>query len=285
MSKAPPSTARLRKIGRTLRRIRVDAGYTLKTAGRMIERSGSSLSLIEKGEQQLRLRDLKHILDVYEVEPVTHRALMTLAAQQQQHCGLEEFRETVSREALDIASLENSASMIALAEIGVIPGLMQTESYARSVIRAGLVGEEATKADGYLAFRLARQQRTLHRPDAPRLRIIVDEAALRRVRGGRRVMHDQLTHLLENSHRENVTLQVLPFECETDPTYVGPFQILEIGCPAILSAVLIDHLTGRWILEEDSDVTFYLSKFAHISKTALNDADSRTMLQRILSDL
>ncbi|MFF5257652.1 helix-turn-helix domain-containing protein [Actinomadura viridis] len=284
MAESPPSTARLREIGRTLRRVREEAGYTLKTAGRMIERSGSSLSLIENGVQQLRLRDLRYILDVYGVESDTHRALMTLAAQQQQRGWWEDFKDTVSPEALDYASLESSAERLHWAEATLVPGLFQTETYAHSVIKAGLAEDQLSKADRLVAYRMARQQ-LLESTHCPQLQVIIDEAALRRQRGGRGVMRSQLAKIIESSFHDRVTLQVLPFECEVDPAYINSFQIVEIGSPAILSVVLMDHLTGRLILEAEADVASYRAKFTHTLTAALSETDSRSLIQRIISEL
>jgi len=284
MAESPPSTARLRKIGRTLRRIREDAGLTLNAAGRRMERSGSSLSLIEKGAQGLRLRDLKHILDVYDVDPDTRHALMTLAAQQHRSGWWDDFKDTVSPAARDYTSLENSADSIDWAEAGFIPGILQTEDYARAVIRAGLPEGQLSKAERLVAYRMAGQQ-LLSRPQAPRLRFVIDEAALRRIRGGRQVMRVQLNEMIERSRSDNITVRVVPFDCEVDPGYIGPFQILDVGRPPLLSVVLTDHLTGRSIIEDDSDITAYRAKFAKISAAALNENDSRTLIQQISSDL
>ncbi|MFI0349552.1 helix-turn-helix domain-containing protein [Actinomadura sp. 9N407] len=284
MAEPPPSTARLRKIGRTLRQIREDAGHTLKYAGRLIERSDSSLSLIEKGTQQLRLRDLKHILDVYGVGPDVHHALMTLAEQQQQSGWWEDFKHTVSPAALDHASLESSASTIDLSETSLIPGLLQTEDYARSVIRAGLIGDQLARTDRLVAYRMARQQ-ALKSGHLLRLKVTIDEAALRRIRGGRQVMRAQLGKIVEEADRDNIKVHVLPFACEIDPSYIGSFQIISISRPAILSVVLMDHLTGRWILEEKSDVASYHEKFTHVVNTALDETRSRALIQGIASEL
>ncbi|MFC5746087.1 helix-turn-helix domain-containing protein [Actinomadura rugatobispora] len=284
MAESPPSTARLRKIGRTLRQIREEAGLTLNAAGRRIERSGSSLSLIEKGTQLLRLRDLKHILDVYDVDPDTHHALMTLAAQQHQQGWWDDFKDTIPADALDYTSLENDATHLDAFEMGFIPGLLQTEDYARSIVRSDLEEAQTSKMDGFLAFRMRRQQ-ILDRSAPPRLRLVIDEAALRRTRGGRTVMREQLFKLLDDSQRQHITVQVLPFSCREDPGVTATFWMLDVGRPPILSSVLITHLTGRLHLEGKADLERYSAAFDRLRTSALTEPDSQSLIKRLVSDL
>src|SRR4051812_28787405 len=99
------SSVRLRHIGRTLRELREQSQMTLKTAERHLDRSTSSLSRIEQGRQPLRPRDLKYILDAFDVAPDLHRALMTLAGQERQNGWWSEFKDVIPAPDLDYASL------------------------------------------------------------------------------------------------------------------------------------------------------------------------------------
>jgi transcriptional regulator with XRE-family HTH domain len=284
MTEGPPTSARLRRIGRALRQIREESGYTLKAAGHRLERSGSSLSLIEKGMQALRLRDLKYILDTYEAPPDLQRALMILADQEQQPGWWDDFKDIASHADLDYASLEWNAATIDIAESSVIPGLIQTEDYAASVIRAGLPADQLTNFVPFVAYRMARQK-ILFTPHAPRLRLVIDEAALRRMREGRDVMRAQFDKLIRDSLQENISLYVLPFDRGTHADLIGSYQIMDIGRPPVLSAILVDHLMGRWILEDEAEITRYKAKFEHVRRAALSEEGSRKLIQRIASDL
>src|SRR3954470_18804865 len=119
------STARLRFIGRRMRELRDDQRLTLVTAGRQIERSSSSLSLIENGHQPLRIRDLKHILDQYGLHDhnALRRDLLELAHQQAETGWWSAYRDLISPADADFASLETHASTIENFERGYIPGL------------------------------------------------------------------------------------------------------------------------------------------------------------------
>jgi transcriptional regulator with XRE-family HTH domain len=283
MSEATLSTTRRRKIGRVLRQLREESGYTLKTAGKHLERSPSSLSQIENGVQWLRLRDLGFILDQYNVPTDVRAALMTLGEQDRQPGWWDAYKDLVTHEALDRVSLEHDASRIITTETTFIPGLLQTESYARAVYSA-LVRTDPEKAERYVAFRLARQT-IVQQPRSTPLEVILDEAALRRMRGGRPVMRSQLRRLLNESEHDHIRMQVLPLAVDPGPAYVGQFQLIEIGSPAILEAILADHFTGQWILEGNDDVTQYRKRFEDLSDSALDETSSRDLILRIISDL
>jgi transcriptional regulator with XRE-family HTH domain len=285
MPEEPPSSARLRRIGRTLRELREAKRMTLKAAGHRVERSSGSLSLIENGLQPIRVRDLKHILDVYGVPDGTLRAgLLELARQSRQNGWWTDFKDLASPSDLDYASLESDAALIHTVQTQFVPGLLQTKEYTRAIMLSSLTESLRDKADRLAAFRVARQQ-ILCRPAPPRLRAIIDEAALRRIRGGPEVMRAQLHRLLDESDHDHVSVQVLPFACTADPGVNGTFTMLEIGRPSIFNAVLIDHLTGRLTLEDDKDLLRYRETFGRACAVALSETDSRTLIQRIISEL
>jgi hypothetical protein len=258
---------------------------TLKAAGHRVERSSGSLSLIENGLQPIRVRDLKHILDVYGVPEGAIRAgLLELARQSRQNGWWTDFKDLASPSDLDYASLEHDAALLKSIDTQFVPGLFQTEEYARAIMRSSLTESLLDKADRWVAYRMARQQ-ILRKPSPPRLPVIIDEAALRRVRGGPQVMRAQLHRLLDESDQDHITLQVLPFSCTAESGVNGTFTMLEIGRPAIFGAVLIDHLTGRLTLEDEADLLRYHETFERTCAVALSEPDSRTLIQRMISEL
>ncbi|MEW2355124.1 helix-turn-helix transcriptional regulator [Spirillospora sp. NPDC029432] len=283
MPEDPPSSARLRRIGRALRQVREDSGYTLQAAGRRLERSGSSLSLIENGLQSLRLRDLGFILDAYGVDANLHKALMTLAEQEHRSGWWCAFKDIASRSDCDYASLERDASALDAIETGFIPGLLQIEDYALAIMRAHVPEIPPERADRFVAFRMARQ-RILDQPDPPKIRLVLDEAALRRARGGPAVMRAQLQRLVNESERERLSIQVLPFASTADPGVNESFWLLDIGDPSVLSTVLITYLTGRLMLDDSTSVERYRNAFRRIRMAALSETRSRDLIQRIMSD-
>ncbi|MES9542475.1 Scr1 family TA system antitoxin-like transcriptional regulator [Actinomadura sp. NPDC000600] len=267
-----------------LRRLREESGYTLKTAGGHLERSASSLSQIENGVQWLRLRDLGFILDRYAVPAPLRAALMTLAEQDRRPGWWDAYKDFVSPEALDYASVEDSAARIMITETTYIPGLLQTERYASALHQRQIPENPPESIERWVAFRLARQH-ILQAPRPPRLDVILDEAALRRMRGGRHTMRAQLRRLLNEMEREHLHLHVLPLDVDPGTAYGGQFELIEVGTPAILGIVLTDHLTGRWILEDDQHVSQYKAKFEEVRSLALCENASREVIERIISEL
>jgi transcriptional regulator with XRE-family HTH domain len=119
------------------------------------------------------------------------------------------------------AEIERAASSLRSFESAVLPGLLQTEAYARAVLSSGpLAGEEV---DGYVTARLERQTAVLDRPNPPLTVFVIDEAALRR--GDPEIMRPQLDHLVEMSHRPFVMVHVLPLSAGLHPGQAGPFVI------------------------------------------------------------
>ncbi|URN00548.1 helix-turn-helix domain-containing protein [Actinomadura madurae] len=284
MSEATLSTTRRRKIGRVLRQLREEAGYTLKTAGKQLERSPSSLSQIENGVQWLRLRDLGFILDQYDVPTDLRAALMTLNEQDRQPGWWDAYKDLVTPEALDRVSLEHDASRIITTETTFIPGLLQTESYARAVNSSIASTRTNDQVERFIALRLARQE-ILRTAQPAALEVVVDEAALRRTRGGRHIMRGQLRRLLNESEQEHILLQVLPLDTDPGSSYVSQFQLIEVGSPVILDTVFVDHFTGHWSLDTKDQVSQYRKKFYELRAIALAESLSRDLINSIISEL
>ncbi|MFD0688498.1 helix-turn-helix domain-containing protein [Actinomadura fibrosa] len=280
----PASTVRLRKIGRVLHDLREESGLTLKAASRRLERSTTSLCLIEKGNQWLRFRDLEYILDRYKAPPDVRDALMTLARQHKQTGWWDAYKDVISHDARDFASVEWDSADIISTQTAVIPGFLQTADYARTVLRADPQAPQPDRAERLVEFRLARQQILLRDPPTS-LHVIIDEAALRRMRGGRTVMRSQVRRLIQECDQEHVNLQVLPFAVDPGPAYTGQFQLLDIGRPPILSLVLIDEITSRLVREEPAEITRYRSVYNYAKEVALTKEDSRELMLEILSEL
>jgi Domain of unknown function (DUF5753) len=153
--------------------------------------------------------------------------------------------------------LEQAASLIREYEGQFVPGLLQTEEYARAVV-AGALDESAEDIERRVQLRVARQA-LLTTQDAPRLWAVVDEAALRRpVGGGPDVMRVQLERLIDATKLPNVTLQVLPFDAGAHPAMVGAFSLLRFAEVDIPDVVYLEHLTGAMYLDKREDVRQYL---------------------------
>lgn len=278
-------TYRRRKIGDTLRRFREERGLTQGAAGRLLERSQASLSAYENGHRAIRPRDLKHILDQYGItDQLVRQRLLSLAGQGRQRGWWHDFEERLEPGVVDFASLEADANHARIFDPNLVHGLFQTVDYARAVITgAGGAFRAPRDLDTEVEFRLKRQ-RVLERAQPPRVSAVLGEAALRMQMGGPEVMRRQQLKLLALGECPHVELQVLPFTAGAHPGLDGAFTILNVGTDALLEIVTVHSLTRSWYVDEPADVERYSQAFDLIRELALQEPDSRALIERIVSE-
>jgi transcriptional regulator with XRE-family HTH domain len=285
MSTGFTTTVRLRRLGAQLRRLREARGLTLEEAGEQMERSLSSLSKIETGRVTVRVRDLRVILDFYEVADENQREWMIRLARDARKRGWwQEYGDVLSSAYQDFIDLESEASVIRNFETILIPGLLQTADYARAVIEAVPLPRSRQNIDQLVKVRMERQE-VLSRPDPLQLWVIVDEAALRRPFGGRETMRGQLRRLGEAVRSGNMTLQVLPYVSGAHAGVNGPFVILEFAERYESDVVLVENLTSGLYLEREEEIRRYNVVFDHLRASALSTADSTALIERLLKEL
>src|SRR6266581_3197448 len=174
--------------------------------------------------------------------------------------------------------------MLGLYGVDLIPGLLQTEDYARAVIRAGNVNAANEDTERGVALRMDRQP-LLTRDGAPELWAVIDEAALRRGVGGPGLMRLQLDHLLEVSSMPNVTIQVLPFAAGAHPAMGNPFAILGFPERADPDVVYVHDLTSCLYVEDVEEVDRHNLIFNHLRATALSISDTAAFIATVRKEL
>src|SRR5690348_5388518 len=225
-------TVRRRRLAAELRRIRADSGRTADDVGRALGWSKAKISRYELARGGLRPADVARLLDVYGVEGSYREQLLALAEEAVHKGWWESYSDVLTEGHLAFIGLEAEATSILEWQINVVPGLLQTERYARDVLSG--YDEVATISPRAIQrrveTRLTRQQ-ILTRDDGPlELKVVLDESVLRRRRGDRSTMFAQLQHLAEISERQNVTIHVFPLE-ERHRLAVDSFAIMEFGSP------------------------------------------------------
>jgi len=185
-------------LGGQLRRLREAAGITPERAGYEIRASRSKISRVEHGRVGYKERDVADLLTLYGVTDERERKHMLTLAQQANSQGWWARYDDVMPDWFETyVGLEQATSLIRTYELQFIPGLFQTENYARAVTVLGHRAAPAAEIERRVSLRLKRQ-RILTRPEpAPRVWAVIDESALRRPLGGRDVMRAQLRHLIE----------------------------------------------------------------------------------------
>jgi transcriptional regulator with XRE-family HTH domain len=178
--------------------------------------------------------------------------------------------------------LEQKAARIQEWEMRGIPGLLQTRSYARAVIRACRPYDTGQELERDAAARIERQN-ILSREDPPKLWAVLSEAVLRHAVGGARVMREQLGHLLSVAETQGIVLQVLPFAVTDAPGVDGPAALFEFDGPAAV-ACLEGWGAGR-VVKDRKEVAAIATALSMIKGCALSPADSAQFITRIRSEL
>jgi len=183
------------------------------------------------------------MLDLYGVSAQQGASLVQLARDSRQKGWWHAYSDTIQPQFATYIGLESAASEIRIYEVTLIPGLLQTEEYARTVIAAGTVGGDHEGTERNVALLMARQP-LLTGDDPPRLWAVLDEAALRRTVGGAGLMRLQLDHLLDLARLPNVAIQVIPFGAGAHPAMGRPFVILAFPERADPDVVYLEDLTS-----------------------------------------
>ena len=280
---AGPTVQRL-VLGGHLRRLREDAGMTTERAAASIRGSHSKISRMEHGRVGFKERDIADLLTLYGVGPGTEReALLNLAREANTPGWWQGYSDILPHWVEPYFGLEAAASFIREYELQFVPGLLQTQEYARAVIRLGNLPsddevERRTKA------RISRQE-ILHRDDPPKVWAVLDEGALRRVIGGPQVMREQLLHLIEMCDHPAVTLQILPFSAGAHRAMGGPFTILRYTEPDLRAVVYIEQLTSALYLDKPTEVDAYLEVIEEVCLQAAPSAKTSDILRSVLDAL
>jgi transcriptional regulator with XRE-family HTH domain len=278
-----PTVQRL-VLGGHLRRLREEAGMTTERAAASIRGSHSKISRMEHGRVRFKERDIADLLTLYGVGSGEEReALLHLAREANTPGWWQGYSDILPHWVEPYFGLEAAASFIREYELQMVPGLLQTEDYARGVIRLGsLLSDE--EVDRRTQARISRQH-ILRRDNPPRLWAVLDEGALSRIIGGRDVMRAQLRHLIEMCEHPAVTLQILPFSAGAHRAMGGPFTILRYTEPDLRDVVFIEQLTSALYLDKPTEVDSYLEVMEEVCLQAEPSAKTPRILRTALSTL
>ena len=270
-------TMRRRRLAAELRRLREAAGLTQEEVAGRLEWDPSKLSRIENRQVGIIARDLRKLLDLYGVadEPL-REGYFAMAREGKQRAWWQSFGDVIPSEYGTLIGLETEAVTISSYGQELIPGLLQTADYARSVIRAFRPDDTADQIARRVEVRMARQE-VFTRDDPPRLWAVIGEAVVRRAVGGQAVMAAQLRALASERDRPVVTVQVLPFSAGEHPAMAGSFVILDFPDPEP-SAVYLENASSALYLERLTDVQRYAGMFRFVQAAALGPKESRDML-------
>ncbi|GAB3207087.1 helix-turn-helix domain-containing protein [Marinactinospora thermotolerans] len=277
-------TLRRRRLSRRLRELRAARGLTTEVVVQRARETATAkwsrhkLTRIERDDWVLpSLDDVRTLLDIYGVTDEAERATyLTLAAEARQRGWWASYGDILGRGAY--VGLEAEAQMIRTYEVLVIPGLLQTEDYARAVIRGGGLTNSAD-VERRVEARVMRQTVLRRRPDAPRLWAIIDEAALRKIPS--QLLQEQAQHLLDIQEQASVRVQILPDSVGPHAATSGAFTILDLPDDDP-SVVYRENVASGIFLDDPADLEEYITVYDHIRGSSLGVDQSRAYLEALI---
>ncbi|MEU6676769.1 helix-turn-helix transcriptional regulator [Streptomyces sp. NPDC046925] len=260
-------TERQRRLGVELRKLREKAGLNLIEAAALIDMGRPHLTHIEAARTGISTERLRTLLHEFGCTSGPYIAELIRMSESNGKGWWSEYRKALPQQVLDLAELEDRAADIASYETLLIPGLLQTEPYMRTLFRSARPDATTAEIDTLVAFRLARQ-RVLCGERPPRLHAVIHEAALRMVVGDPHIMRRQLAHLIDVAENPQVTIQVLPFDQGTQAWRSAPFLLLAPGVTG-LETVFVEHPAAGMTLHDAAAVSQYQATVAALAHSAL----------------
>lgn len=273
-----------RRLRVELRKLRQDAGMTQRDVAKAMDWSTSKLIRIESGDVGISSNDLKVLLAHYGVKEKRRIDTMVEMARTARKETWSEYRDVLHPAFLTYLGYESSARLIRNYQQLLIPGLLQTEEYARAVL-TDVHGITGRPQERHWQARQRRQE--LHeRENPPKMFFVIDEAAIHRQVGGPGAMRRQVERLKQLSTEPHITLQILPFTAGAQPGMRGPFVLLEFADPNDDDLLYLEHVTGDTTTRDvPEDTGPYLDVFYLLEEKALSPDDSRSLLDRVIQEM
>ncbi|MCX4710462.1 helix-turn-helix domain-containing protein [Streptomyces griseus] len=279
-----PPTARQRRLGAELRRMREHVGLSLTEAAALHRVDKTAISNTEAARFGVSADRVRVWASNYSCPD--HAYVDALADMARERSGVnwwDEFRDSMASFMLDLVELEHHAVSLRHVQITHLPGLLQHEDYARAVFGEAVPPLTSEAMDLQVDFRM-RRRALLDRPDAPRCSFLLHEAALRMLFGDRAVARRQLQELLKCSERDSVTLRVIPFTAGGFPS-AGSSTMYASGPVRQLDTVQIDVPNSTTFLDAETHLTNYRAVLDRMETRSLEPERSRDFIRKVLHEL
>lgn len=272
---------RRRRLAAELRRLRNETGLSIEGVATKLKWPGSKISRVENRQVGISTRDLRKLLDLYHVTDRAYREeLLEIGRRATERGWWQSYTGVVPSAYANLIGLEAEAATIRTYEPELVPGLLQTPDYARSVIRAGRPTDTTEEIDRRVEVRLERQEvLTRIDPPPPKVNVVLNEGVLVRRVGTPEVMRAQIEHLMRERDRANIVIQILPFSAGEHPAMVGPFSMLTFLDPADQGVVNVENVMGSLALEKAEELRAYEDVWGAIQARAASPEDSRAVMK------
>ncbi|MGW0583937.1 helix-turn-helix domain-containing protein [Streptomyces sp. NPDC002920] len=270
-------------LGYRLREMREEAGMKTAAAQQHLGCSPAKLSRLERGQGRLYAQEVARLLDLYGGEQNPDEFLQLV-----KHAGepgwWERHRRVVPRWFDRFLGLQEAATWIRTYEYQLVPGLLQTEEYAREVIRRAYLLSPAAEVEERVLLRMERQK-LLELPGTPRLLAVMHQAVLLTEVGGREVMRRQLEYLERVSRRREITLQILPFISRGALALGSPMTLLRFDDYELPEIVYMERGTDAEYIEEREETEHFSAQMGNLAVQAASIEESQEMLRAAIRQL
>jgi transcriptional regulator with XRE-family HTH domain len=273
MAERRAPSVRSRQLAAELRRLRGESALTGEEAAARLGWSPAKISRLETARTVVSPTDLQALLDLYEISGQHRDRLTGLGRTARQRGWWDAYADMLGPEYATLIALEADAESASWYAAQIVPGLLQTEEYAREIIRSTLLISPPGEIERRVRVRMSRQ-RVLTGGAPLRLAVILDEAALHRVVGGTEVMRAQLRHLTQAAGQPNIDLRVLPSAAGAHPAVMGEFTILRFPEVVAPDVVYLENMTSNLYVEREAEVFRYSMAFDRLNTLALGAEDS-----------
>ncbi|MFG2568271.1 helix-turn-helix domain-containing protein [Streptomyces sp. NPDC048567] len=272
-------------LGKRLQELRERAGLSRDQAAKVLRVTAATVRRMETAEVALKIPYVQALLKAYGISDAENDAFVELAEEANRPGWWQRFHDVLPDWFSMYVSLEGAASLLRMYEPHFVPGLLQTEDYARTVMRTGAVGQTRPEdIERHVALRMERQS-LLIRPDAPRLWVVMDETVLRRPVGSVEIMRAQVDKLLEAATMPNVTLQIAEFSTGHHPGTYGPFVLFRFAVPELPDMVYSEYLTGAVYFDARPEVASYLEVMDRMAAQAATAQRTKELLRDFRKEL
>lgn len=276
-------TARQARLGTELRKLREASGLPARAAGELLGGNQAQISHIESGRWGVSAERVRRLAAFYSATDTELVDALCAMAEERGKGWWESFRGILPTGFLNIAELEHHARYLRAFQTLTVPGIFQTEDYARTIFGSSIPTLPAAEFDARVEHRLKRRA-IFERAAPPQFEAIIHEAALHVLYGGRRVAREQLRYLLEVSEWPTVVVRVISFASEE---FIGSAQTMLYagGVVPQLDTVQLDSVYGSVFLDADAQLADYRATYDALERVTLEVGESRDVINRIAKEL
>lgn len=281
MTSAASPTVRRRRLAAELRRLR--GNRTGTTVARALGWSAAKVSRYELGQGSFPLEEIEKLLDYYRVTEPRRSQLLALAIEANERAWWYDYADALLPEYMELIGIEAEAASALAWQVAAVPGLLQTERYARAIHTAHqqVVLMPPKVFERRVAVRMIRQQVLTTRDPALELSAVIDESVLLRKVGSREVMFEQLHHLAELAKLPNVHMRILPLQRDTS-LMADSFVVFGFGqehdSDKLGDVVSTEAVTNQFRIEGENDTYAFRLIFDAFAKASLSRHESRELI-------